>query len=270
MKPAAFAYSRPERLDDALALLGGGSAKPCTGTQSLGPMLNLRLAQPEHLVDLSRLPELHAVQVDGERLLIGAAVTHATIEDDRDGRFGRASAGLLPAVAAGIAYRAVRQRGTLGGSLAHADPAADWVNTACLLGAGLHIAGPRGRRRVAAGAFFTGPFSTVLADDELLLAVDWPLLPPGTRWRYHKQCRKPGEFAQALVASWHAPGQARLVLGALGRPPHLVQGHAEVEALRQPGGQRAVFDALGLDDPFQRRLLATLIERTLTPMEAAA
>jgi carbon-monoxide dehydrogenase medium subunit len=272
MKPAPFGYARCDSVDDALTLLAGsgGAAKPCGGTQSLGPMLNLRLTQPEQLVDVSRIAALQGLSRVGHRLVMGAAVTHAQIEDDRSGLAGSASRGLLPSVAAGIAYRAVRQRGTLGGSLAHADPAADWVNTACLLDAGLLLRGPTGERHVAAGDFFAGAFTTALSDDELLVAVDWPLLGAGARWAYRKSCRKPGEFADALVALWIDPpaGVARAVLGALSAAPHVVSGAAAVQALRTRAAQTAVFDHLGLDDAYQRQLLSALLRRAFADVDA--
>lgn len=265
MKPAPFAYTRCGGVPEALALLAGGAAKPCGGTQSLGPMLNLRLAQPESLVDVSGIPALQGVVLEGDRLVVGAAVTHARIEDDADGVFGRETQGLLPFVAAGIAYRAVRQRGTLGGSLAHADPAADWVNTACLLDAGVRLASGR---RVAATQFVRGPFTTALDESDLLVAVDWPRLPPGTRLAYRKACRKPGEFAKALVAAWRPPsGPARLLLGALNGAPHVVA--QDTDCLRQRAAQSALFDALGLDDAYQRQLLATLLKRVFADLDAA-
>ena len=128
--------------------------KVCGGSQSLGPMLALRLAQVDRLVDLSRLDALRAWALHDDTLRIGAAVTHARIED---GELADATRGLLPFVAGGIAYRAVRNRGTIGGSLAHADPAADWVSTMCLLGATLVLAGPGGERRIDGRRFLRRP-----------------------------------------------------------------------------------------------------------------
>jgi carbon-monoxide dehydrogenase medium subunit len=126
MKPAPFDYARPSSLADAIALLASDelSLKLLAGGQSLGPMLNLRLVQPDLLVDITAVPELRRAEADGDGVLIGACVTHADIED---GRVPDPTEGVLPAVARGIAYRAVRNRGTIGGSLAHADPAADWI-----------------------------------------------------------------------------------------------------------------------------------------------
>ncbi len=265
MKPAPFAYARCASVDEARSLLADGAAKACAGTQSLGPMLNLRLAQPAALVDVSGLAALQPVALEGERVVVGAGVTHARIEDDAGGLLGRETRGLLPAVAQGIAYRAVRQRGTLGGSLAHADPAADWVNTACLLDAGVRLG--RGGRMPAV-QFVQGPFTTALDEGDLIAAVDWPRLPPGTRWSYRKACRKPGEFAKALVAAWQPPqGPLRLLLGALNGAPHVVQG--DTQALRQRAAQAALFDDLGLDDLYQRQLLATLLKRVFADLDAA-
>lgn len=266
MKPASFAYTRASGVDEAVALLADGRARPCSGTQSLGPMLNLRLAQPEALVDVSSIEALQAISLDNDRLVVGAAVTHARIEDDVEGIFARETRALLPTVAAGIAYRAIRQRGTQGGSLAHADPAADWVNTACLMEAGIRTS--RGRRETAA-RFFQGPFTTTLADDELIVAVDWPRLGTHARWAYRKACRKPGEFAKALVAAWVEParGVSRLLFGALAGAPHVVEGADAMEGLRGRAAQTALFDELGLDDLYQRQLLAVLLRRVLADLD---
>lgn len=143
MKPARFDYERPTSLGDALALLGTGErvVKCLAGGQSLGPMLNLRLVQPDLLVDITRIPELTRVEEDDDGLLLGACTTHAAIED---GRVPDVTGGVLPAVAQGIAYRAVRSRGTIGGSLAHADPAADWLACLTALGAEIVVHGASG------------------------------------------------------------------------------------------------------------------------------
>ena len=127
MKPAPFAYDRPRDLSSALAMLAGGDAgaKIMAGGQSLGPMLNLRLASPERIVDITAIEELKQADIGGDELVLGACVTHADIEDDR---VADVTGGAMRAVAANIAYRAVRNRGTIGGSLSHADPSADWLS----------------------------------------------------------------------------------------------------------------------------------------------
>src|SRR5271166_2074899 len=146
MKAAAFEHTRPASLVDAIALLAGETgARVLAGGQSLGPMLNLRLAQPRLLVQVNRLRELSGVAADADAVTIGAAATHAAIAD---GLVPDIGGGVLAGVAEGIAYRAVRNRGTIGGSLCHADPAADWVTVLTALGATVVLRGPNGARVV--------------------------------------------------------------------------------------------------------------------------
>lgn len=160
MKPAAFDYALAASLDQAVQALGRGAAKAVAGNQSLGPMLNLRLARPGRLIDLGALAELRAVEEGPDWVRLGAGITHAEIED---GEAPDPTGGWLTAAAGNIAYRAVRNRGTLGGSLAHADPAADWAIVMTGLGATAILAGPEGERRLALEDFLTGPFATALA-----------------------------------------------------------------------------------------------------------
>jgi carbon-monoxide dehydrogenase medium subunit len=231
-------------------------------------MLNLRLAQVERLVDVSRLDALRAFSLHDDHLRIGAAVTHARIED---GELPDATRGLLPFVAGGIAYRAVRNRGTIGGSLAHADPAADWVSTMRLLDAMLVLAGPAGERHVGAGEFFVGPFTTVLAADEIVVAVDVPRFSASARWSYRKTCRKPGDFADAIAAVWHDPdhGVARAVIGACDAMPHVVDGADALRALRAaPAISRALDDA-GIEGDYEREVHAVMLRRALDDVFAA-
>src|SRR5262249_51709271 len=151
MKPAPFTYARPLDWPEALKLLAGG-ARPSAGTQSLGPLLNLRLAQPDTVADLRHLPDFAGVSVSGGMIRIGAGTTHAAIEDG--GVPGRAGA-IMADVARRIAYRPVRNRGTIGGSLAHADPAGDWVAVLPALGATAIALGPEGERRIPTARFVT-------------------------------------------------------------------------------------------------------------------
>jgi aerobic carbon-monoxide dehydrogenase medium subunit len=266
MKPAPFEYRAAASAADALALLGsaGGAAyaKVCGGGQSLGPMLNLRLAQVDRLVDVSRLDALRGFALHDDGLVIGAAVTHARIED---GELPDATGGLLPFVAAGIAYRAVRNRGTIGGSIAHADPSADWISTMLLVDASMRIAGPGGERRVRAGAFFLGPFTTVLEADELLVAVEVPRASADACWSYRKTCRKPGEFADAIGAVWVDPQRdvIRAVIGAIDALPHVIDGADAVRALRQPATMTRVLDDAGIEDDYEREVHAAVLRRAL-------
>ncbi len=248
MKSAPFDYLAADDLADAGALLREGG-KPVAGNQSLGPMLNLRLVRPGRLVDLSGLPELRRVEEREDCVRLGAAITHAEIED---GEAADPTGGWLRAAAAGIAYRAVRNRGTLGGSLAHADPAADWVIVMTGLCATALLAGPEGARRVPLEDFVTGPFATALGEGEILTAVEVPRPGRGARWGYWKFARQVGEFAKASAAVLvdREAGRLRCAVGALGRQPlllddpaGLIEGRVDPgEALRRALPERAVED----------------------------
>jgi carbon-monoxide dehydrogenase medium subunit len=222
MKPAPFEYARPETVGEAVRLLATTpDAKVLAGGQTLGPMLNLRLAQPAVLVDIGRIPELAAVTEDRDAITIGATVTHAAIED---GRISDPTRGFLAQVAHGIAYRAVRTRGTIGGSLAHADPAADWLSAFTALGAEVSIAGSRSNRRVPLAAFVRGAMETELASDELLVGVRVPRFSRQARFGFHKICRKTGEFAEAIGVLVDDPERSfrSLVAGATGGRPLVI------------------------------------------------
>jgi carbon-monoxide dehydrogenase medium subunit len=246
MKAARFDYARARSLAHAVELLGSGDGfvKLLAGGQTLAPMLNLRLVRPDLLVDVSKLSEMTVWREEGGAILIGAGITHAAIEDGKlPGPTGR----VLARIASGIAYRAVRNRGTIGGSLAHADPAADWLSTLAALGAEIMLLGPAGERRVKVAQLAKGAFATVIGDDEVLREVAVPRLAKGARWGYYKFCRKTGDFAEAIGAVLHDPERAtlRLVMGATNGAPIVLDFAA-------PGGLPATLDmaALGraLDD----------------------
>jgi len=268
VKAAAFEYTRPATVAEAWAQLAasGGMAKPMSGGQSFGPMLNLRLAQPESVIDLNAIAGFNGVRDEGKALVIGAGVTHAAIED---GRVADPTRGLLPHVAANIAYRAVRNRGTLGGSLAHADPAADWVNTMLLLDAVYLIDGPRGRREVASGDFMQAAVSTALADDEILSGVRIAKCGPGTKFGYYKFCRKVGEFAEAIGAVLQDPsrGVRRAIIGATAGAPHLVQDIAAVLA-GDSAAIAAEVRAAGCDEPYEFQMHAVALKRAVAQANA--
>ena len=224
MKPVQFEYVRAGSIAEAAALLAGSGegAKLLAGGQSLGPVMNLRLARPTRLIDLKRAAGMRDLEADGRIALIGAGWTHAEIED---GVVADPTRGLMRHVARGIAYRAVRNRGTLGGSLAHADPAADWLSTMAALDATIVAHGPDGRMaRYAADGFARGAFATRLGEDEVLAAVEVPVLSLGARWGYHKICRKTGEFAKAIGLAVLDPahGVSRVLAGAVDGPPVLL------------------------------------------------
>src|SRR6516162_8148486 len=170
MKAAAVDYVRPRSLPEAIAILteSRGEARVIAGGQSLMAMMNLRLATPGLLIDIARLPELVAVADDADAVTLGACVTHAQIED---GRVADPSRGLMPRVAATLTYRAIRNRGTIGGSLALSDPAAEWPTVLTALNAEVLVCGRGGRRRISCTEFITGIFETKLAADEIIESV---------------------------------------------------------------------------------------------------
>jgi carbon-monoxide dehydrogenase medium subunit len=272
MKPAPFDYARPSSLADAIALLASEEriAKPLAGGQSLGPMLNLRLAQPEMLVDITGVPELRRAEADDDGVVIGACVTHADIED---GRVPDPTGGALPAVARAIAYRAVRNRGTIGGSLAHADPAADWMSALAALGAEAIVCGPAGHRRLPVEGFMAGAFEAALESGELLEAIRVPWLSPRRRWGFYKFCRKAGEYAHAIGAVLFDPERAvcRAVMGATETTPIVLADAASLFDGR-PEGLAGNFDRDvaarlleegGICDPFERQIHVVALERAV-------
>jgi carbon-monoxide dehydrogenase medium subunit len=235
VKAAAFEYVRPRDLAEAVnALRSTAGAKLLAGGQSLGPMLNLRLARPTLLVDISRLDALRRIEDAGDAWRIGGAVTHAQLEDAT-----LPGGEMLVRVAGGIAYRAVRNRGTIGGSLAHADPAADWPLALAALGASVVVRGSTGERRVAADGFMAAAFTTALGDDEVVEAVLVPKLSAAARFGYFKFCRKTGEFPETSAAIVLDPTRriARLFVGALSGAPQPLLGLAS--ALAERGGDAA-------------------------------
>jgi carbon-monoxide dehydrogenase medium subunit len=220
MKPAAFSYHRAASIDDAVNVLAsaGGMARALAGGQSLMPMLNLRLAPLEILVDLGYLAELRQCAEQVNSVRYGTLVTHAAFEDRR---VPDASNGLMPHVATRIAYRAVRNRGTIGGSIALADPAADWLPTLIALRAEITLAGPRGRRTVAVPDFVVGAYTTALQDDELIEAITVPRQSKSEKWGYYKVAPKAGEYAKSLaIVLLNVPGgSACVILGAVDGAP---------------------------------------------------
>jgi carbon-monoxide dehydrogenase medium subunit len=223
MKPVAFDYARPSSLAEAIGLLAGAAdAKVLAGGQTLGPMLNLRLAQPTLLVDITRIAELAAVHEHADAITLGATVTHAAIEDER---VADPTGGFLARVAHGIAYRAVRTRGTIGGSLAHADPAADWLACLAALGAEVVARGPHGERRLSVAQLVRGAMETDLGHDEIIAGIRIPRFSKEARFGYHKICRKTGEFAEAIGVAVHEPtrGLFRLVTSTPGGRPIVLE-----------------------------------------------
>ncbi len=234
MKPAPFSYHRATSIDDAVTQLAATEAmtRPLAGGQSLVPMLNLRLAPIDKLIDLNRVADLKRVEERADAIRYGALLTHAAFEDRR---VPDASNGLMPFVGSQIAYRAVRTRGTIGGAIALADPAADWLTTVIALEADIALVGPQGRRTVTGTDFAIGPYMTVLDDGEIIEAIVVPRRPASERWGHYKVARKTGEYAESMAIALidTALRKARLVLGAVdGAPLVLEQAAREVVAGR--------------------------------------
>jgi aerobic carbon-monoxide dehydrogenase medium subunit len=278
MKAAAFAYDRPTDVKAALALMAraDGTAKIIAGGQSLGPMLNLRLVEPDLIIDISGLSELKWAERRGDELVIGACVTHGDIED---GRIPDVTRGAMQRVASAIAYRAVRNRGTIGGSLSHADPAADWVSALSALGAKVTLRGAAGTRDLRIEEFVTGALESALRPGEIVETVRVPAMTPSARWGYVKACRKIGEFAHAIAAVLIDPEQAtaRAVIGALDAAPVVLGDAAALFGGRVTGDFKQQFDAraadavlikAGVENTADRHIHITVLRRAIA--EAAS
>jgi carbon-monoxide dehydrogenase medium subunit len=262
MKAAAFAYDRPTDVKTALALMAkaDGTAKIIAGGQSLGPMLNLRLVEPDLIVDISGISELKWAERRGDELVIGACVTHGDIED---GRIPDVTRGAMQRVASAIAYRAVRNRGTIGGSLSHADPSADWVSALSALGAKVTLRTVTGTRDLLIEEFVTGALESALRPGEIVEAVRVPAMMPSARWGYVKACRKIGEFAHAIAAVLIDPEQAtaRAVIGALDGAPVVLGDATALFDGRVTGDFKQQFDARVADAILTKAGIANAADR---------
>jgi carbon-monoxide dehydrogenase medium subunit len=199
MKPARFQYARPETLDEALALLAehGADAAVLAGGQSLMPMLNLRLAAPSIVVDINRIPELDEIRREAGSLRLGGRARHNEVLRSED---VRASAPLLRMALKHVAHEAIRNRGTLGGSLALADPAAELPACAVCLDATITARSTTGRREIAAADFFQGLYTTALQPGELLEWVTVPVADESWRFEFDEVARRHGDFALVGLA----------------------------------------------------------------------
>jgi aerobic carbon-monoxide dehydrogenase medium subunit len=269
MKSAAFNYERPATLDEAVRLLAAadGGAKPLSGGQSLAPLMRLRLARPTLLVDVRNIPELRGIHDQGDAIAIGAAVTHSQIEDGEVPDF---TGGMLRSVAGGIAYRAIRNAGTIGGSVAHADPSADWVTCLSALGAEATIVGPTGRRGVPIDRLIVSAFETGLAAAEVLVAIRVPKLSSSARWGYRKLCRKTGELAHAMSAVVIDPARSlcRVAIGAMSDRPIVVADAAPL--LASPDALATLIAASGsVTDGIAARMHHAILIRAVEQARAA-
>lgn len=270
MKPVNFAYERPRHLADAIGLLAdeNAHAKLLAGGQSLGPMLNMRLVQPDLIIDITALDELKRAEKHTDYVVLGACVTHADIED---GRVPDATNGAMRTVAGGIAYRAVRNRGTIGGSLTNADPSADWVSALSALGAEAIVRGAGGARTMAVELYVTGALETALGTGELLEAIRIPAQSASARWGYYKVCRKTGEYAHAIGAVLldRSRDVFRAVIGATERKPLVLSdaralfGGSYNLADFDQGAADAMLQSIGMTDPLNRQIHTVALARAV-------
>ncbi|MGI5129731.1 FAD binding domain-containing protein [Pseudonocardia sp. CA-107938] len=222
MKPAAFTYHAPRSLDECVELLGrldADEVKLLAGGQSLVPLLNLRLARPGVVVDLGRVPGLRGIRLDGGVLRVGAMTTHVELVESP---VLRRAFPMIASAARHIGYPAIRNRGTAGGSIAHADPSAELPCLAVALDAELLTVGPDGGRTIRAADFFVAHFVNVLRPDEVLTEIRFP--PPGKGWAFEEFTRKSGDFALAEVAMdldllGSTVGRARIAVGGAAATP---------------------------------------------------
>jgi aerobic carbon-monoxide dehydrogenase medium subunit len=285
MKPPPFEYFAPSSVDECVALLTehGEDAKLLAGGQSLVPLMNLRLAAPEVLIDLNGVGELARIERDNVQLVVGAMTRH---RDVASSSVVREACPLLAEAAALIGYPAIRNRGTIGGSVSHADPAAELPCVTTTLDAEMVVVGPGGRRSILARDFFAGHFTTVLEPSELLLEVRFPVRTEGSGSNFNEFSRKSGDFALVAVAvqlpgnagsahpaigvagvgdrPWRAESAERLLAGGE-RSDELLQQAADAVGAqaREHGEGHADNDYRGhVAATLARRALATALDRT--------
>jgi carbon-monoxide dehydrogenase medium subunit len=277
MKPAPFDYADPRSLDDALALLArhGDDAKILAGGQSLVPMLNFRLARPAILIDINRVGGLDGLAETGGALRIGALVRQRTLE-----RWARDRAPLLATALGHVGHAAIRNRGTVAGSVVHADPAAELPALLLALDGAVVARSVRGERLIPAAALFQGPLMTSLAADEIVTETRWSLPAAGDGWGFHEVARRHGDFA--LVGAVAVVGlrggrldRVRIAVFAAGPTPirmasaeHALAGQAPLPALFAEAAQAAARELdtqadLHATAKYRRAVAATLIARAL-------
>jgi len=285
MKPAPFTYAAPSTLEDAITLLReyGDTVKLLAGGQSLMPMLNLRLARPQYIVDLNRIPGLDYIAERVGVLAVGALTRQRSLERSPS---VRQDYPLLYEATILIGHRAIRNRGTVGGSIVHADPAAELPAALIAYGGSVQIQGPRGTRQIPATDFFRAYLTTALEPDEILTEVRFPRPPAGTGWCFMEESRRHGDFAMVGVAVLLTLDTARqctrvsIVLFGVGNMPHqvaaapaLLLGHTvDAERLRDVA-QAAASEIepesdLHASADFRRHLSTVLIQRA--GLQAAA
>ncbi len=284
MKMPPFEYACPTTISEAVKLLAANDdAKALAGGQSLVPMLAFRLAQPSMLVDLRKLTELRQIKISDAGVSLGAMTRWRDIEDDD--RLATAHP-LLKAAIAHVAHYQIRNRGTVGGSVAHADPAAEMPGIAVACDAEMVVIGKAGERVIKAGDFFQGPLMTALAADEIIVEIRLPAWPAGRRWGFQEFSRRRGDFAMAAAAVFYdqdADGRARNAhVGAIGvadRPLRLtvverVLNGQMIDDATIAKADAAASAAVNPDDDihasgaYRKALVGTMVERALKAASA--
>jgi len=279
LKPSPFEYRAPATLREAIGLLAADpEAAVIAGGQSLMPVLAFRLAAPSMLVDLRRVPGLGNIDIGDAGVDLGARVRWRDIADDE--RLATAHPLLREAIA-NVAHYQIRNRGTVGGSLAHADPAAELPGIAVTCDAEITLVGGAGARKVAAGDFFTGPLSTVRRPDEIITGLHLPFWPAGRRWAFQEFAQRQGDFALAGIALFYDEDRRGRVcnahvgvIGACDRPQRLTAVETLLNGRLVDDGlirEAAATAAQTIDPPedlhagaaYRRGLVATLVERGL-------
>jgi carbon-monoxide dehydrogenase medium subunit len=281
VKPPSFDYATPRSVDEVVELLreAPDESSLLAGGQSLMPLLNMRMAEPRLIVDLNRADGLDAIEwtPDG-RVRVGSMVRQRRLETDRE---LRDRLPLLTEAARHIAHVPIRMRGTVGGSLAHADPAAELPATVCALEGRLAVRGPEGERAIPAREFFLGALTSAIEPGELLVAVEIDPVPKGTGWAFREVARTHGAFALAGAATLLHVGDdggidlARLALLGVGSVPYVPDwlaetavGEAPEESLFRKIGERvrdevAPFDDVHASADYRRRVAGVLTARAL-------
>jgi CO/xanthine dehydrogenase FAD-binding subunit len=278
LKPPAFSYVRAKSVDDAVEQLAGGNgeAKLIAGGQSLMPMLNFRLLAPETLIDISRIPGLDLIEKSAGGLSIGAGVRHRQLLESP---VVAENFPVVREVMAHVAHLAIRNRGTIGGSICHADPAAELPMLMLLLDATITAVGPEGERPIKASDFFEYSLTTSLAEDEMVTGIHLPSLPEGAGWGFTEIARRHGDFALAGAAAIIVGTDVRIAVMGVHETPIRVP---EAERILVEGGEidsaisaiRAAIepnDDLQASADYRRHLVGVLSGRVIRQvMERAA
>lgn len=284
MKPAPFEYFDPRTVDEAIILLEshGDEAKVLAGGQSLVPMLALRLARPSVVIDVNRVTGLDGVRQNGTALSVGALVRQQTLE-----RWAAERAPLLTTALRHVGHAPIRTRGTVAGSVVHADPASELPALLLCLDGAVVARSRRGTRTIAAGEFFQGPLMTALAPDELVTETRWTLPPPHAGWGFHEMARRQGDFALVGVSAVLSVARGRVVdariavFGAASTPlrardaERALTGHAASEATLAEAARLATAGLEAVSDihapaAYRASVTRTLTARALTDAAARA